>query len=151
MEVESMKKLKSAVEKCIDELAKKSDLTPAETKAALDGMKLREMLCEEIEDCEMQDDMMRSEHGYSGRRYSRRSMYDGPRDAIGRYAGNREGIGWYEPNYYGENESYRRGYSRHSIGDRAVEKLEEMMDTAGSEYEREQLKQFIRMIRAAAD
>ena len=34
---------------------------------------------------------------------------------------------------------------------KAIEKLENLMDGAGSEYEKEQLHKFIRMIRAAAD
>ena len=44
---------------------------------------------------------------------------------------------------------YTRGYSRHSISDRAVEKLEHLMDAAGSEYERQELKRYIGMIRQA--
>ena len=56
MEMESMMKLKAADEKCLDELSKKTDLSPAETKAALDGMELRELLKCEIEDCKMKED-----------------------------------------------------------------------------------------------
>lgn len=42
-------------------------------------------------------------------------------------------------------------YSRHSIGDRVVEKLEKMMDNTDSDYEREELHKFIRMVRQTAD
>lgn len=159
MDLESLKKLKSTVERCIQDLANKQDLTPAETKAALDGMRLRDMLCVEIDDCEMQKEY--SERGYSGYRSVPRhytmtaygmegmSHYPGqPRDARGRYSGT---DGWYRPergSYVGDD---LHGYSRHSIGDRAVEKLEQLMDAAGSEYEREELHKFIRMIRQAAD
>ena len=45
------------------------------------------------------------------------------------------------------NDSYDRGYSGHSIGDRAVDRLEKMMDDAGSEFERETIKRYISMIR----
>lgn len=162
LDLESMKKLKKTVEKCIAELTEKDDLTPQETKAALDGMKLRRELCDELEDC-----MMKEDEEYSMRRSARRGSYG--------YSGE----GWYrpmpmgysgypgypaehmnasycdprDPYYYegGYSERRGRGYSRHSIGDRAVEKLENLMDQAGSEYEKEQLHKFIRMIRAAAD
>ena len=164
MEVESMKKLKTAVEKCLMELSQKPDLSPAETKAALDGMELRELLKCEIDDCKMKENKEYSERGYSGhdvpyRQYhvtsygmpfrmtyadgmTNRSMHDG-------YSGDYGVQGWYRsdsPEY-----SERRGYSRHSIGDRVVEKLEHMMDNTDSNYEREELQKFMRMIRSAAD
>ena len=187
MEKEALKKLKSSVEKCIEELSKKPELSAAETKAALDGMQLREWLCKEIEDCEMK------EEGYSERGYSRHGepyrQYHitsyGPMPASGMRAyGEGEGYsstpqygvhGWYQSNGYAGLPGYpvehmrsycgdpyyydgpdggyseRRRYSRHSISDRAVEKLENLMDTAGSEYEREELHKFIRMIRQAAE
>ena len=66
MDIESLKKLKSTVERCIEELSRKSDLSPAETKAALDGMQLRDILCMEIEDCEKPAEY--SDRGYSGYR-----------------------------------------------------------------------------------
>lgn len=158
MEVESLKKLKSTVEKCLTELAKKPDLTPAETKAALDGMQLREMLLCEIDNTKMKEEY--SERGYSSRddlpyrRYNITAygypgmpmmqgsygMYDWPRSYDGRAYDGRA----YEGPEYSER---RHNYSRHSIADRAVEKLENLMDQAGSEYEREELHRFIKMIR----
>ena len=187
MDVESMKKGKALIEKCIEELFKKNDLTPAETKAALDGMQLRELLRCEIEDCQKKEEMGEgySETGYSGyrsvpRHYTMTAygygpmhsasemLYSGypgqPRNGMGQFAsyGN-DGApgtgndGWAAMNgrsmsagapYYGDDP---RGYSRHSIGDRAVEKLENLMDSARSEYEREELKKFIRSIRQQAD
>ena len=39
--------------------------------------------------------------------------------------------------------SMRRGYSRHSINDRIVDKLERMMDDASSDYERSVLSGWI--------
>ena len=171
MEVESLKKLKTNVEKCIEDLAKKPDISPSETKAALDGMHLRKFLCEEIEDCEM-------DAGYSERRhYSRegRSSYDRNGNSQMGYSGYpRYGIGgWYHndvppmypmrnsygsycdpyaPGYmYGPNEGYsdRKNYSGHSVADRIVSKLEKMMDTEESDYERQEVQKFIHMIRQA--
>lgn len=182
MEVESMKKLKSTVEKCLDELSQKPDLTPAETKAALDGMELREMLKCEIEDCKMADKEKEKyeEGGYSGhdqpyrqyhitsfgrpirvsygdRSYRSMPMYSGDYGVQGWYrSGDDMSHCGYDPNYYRDgsmdySERGMRGYSRHSLGDRVVEKLEHMMDATDSNYEREELHKFIRMIRSAAD
>ena len=53
-----------------------------------------------------------------------------------------------DPYYYGPEYSERRGYSRHSIGDRVVSMVEDMMDSAKSDYERQELQKYIRTIRA---
>lgn len=182
MEMEAMKKLKTAVEKCLDELAKKSDLSPAETKAALDGMELREMLLCEMENCKMQEEKEYSERGYSRsdrpyRQYhitsfgrpvhmmypeenynSMRGSYNGNN---GNYSGDYGVNGWYrsnnggsyysEPYYAPEYSDRGRGYSRHSIGDRIIAMMEREMDKTESDYEKEELHKFIRMIRSAAD
>lgn len=173
MEMEAMKKLKTAVEKCLDELAKKSDLTPAETKAALDGMELREMLMCEMDNCKMQEEKEYSERGYSRsdhpyRQYHItsfgrpvRMMYP-EENYNGDYSGDYGVNGWYrsnngggsyhsEPYYAAEYSDRGRGYSRHSIGDRIIAMMEREMDTTDSSYEREEIKKFIRMIRSAAD
>jgi len=184
MDVEAMKKLKGTVEKCLDELAKKTDLSPAETKAALDGMELRDMLMCEIGDCKAKEEMEYAERGYSGdgrpyRQYHitsyghpmRQSMrpmrvsYDDR--PMTNYSGDYGVQGWYrsgdgmsncgpDPYYYDmrdDGRSYRNdgGYSRHSIGDRAIETLEKLMDTSKSDYEKEELHKFIRLIRSNAD
>lgn len=166
MDVEVLKKGKATIERCITELFQKADLTPAETKAALDGMMLRDVLCQEIEDCETggREYSERSygrSGGYSGyraipRRYTMTaygmdegSYYPGqPRDGRGRYSNAQD-----DSSYEGgrSNRGASGGYSRHSIGDRAVEKLEQLMDTTQSGYEQEELHKFIRMIRQAAD
>lgn len=187
MEMESIKKLKVTVEKCLEELSKKSDLNPAETKAALDGMELRELLQCELDNCKAKDDAEKFDKGYSGhdrpyREYyitsygrpvqvaypdwNSMSMRSMPR--VRGYSGDYGVEGWYRSNSDGmmhdgrsyDGRSYesdmdrserRRGYSRHSIGDRVVEKLERMMDNTESNYEREELHKFIRMVRSAAD
>ena len=170
MEMESMKKLKANVEKCLDELAKKSDLNPAETKAALDGMELREMLQCEIDNCKAKEDTEKYDKGYSGHDRPYREYYI---TSYGRpvqvmypehnsmsmrsmphmrgYSGDYGVEGWYRSNNEPDFSERRGGYSRHSIGDRVVEKLEHMMDSTESNYEREELHKFIRMIRSAAD
>ena len=184
LKTESMKNMKKVVERCLDELMKKQDLTPAETKAAIDGFHLFDELCCRIEDCENeeketkqpQDRMM--ENGYSGhgepyREYHitsygmpERAVYSdrsyGNMHRMMNYSGTPQyGVhGWYQntpseymnDGYYGARYSDRgRGYSRHSIGDRMVSLMEKEMDKTESEYEREEIRKFIRLIRMAAD
>jgi hypothetical protein len=74
--------------------------------------------------------------------------------------------GWYQSNYpsypgypsehmnasYCDDPYYAdrgMGYSRHSISDRAVSCLEKLFDTAGSDHEKQELKKYISMVRAA--
>lgn len=165
MEIEAMKKILSAVEKSIHDLSAKQDLTPQETRACLDGMQLRDLLLCEIEYCKQEE---HSERAYSMhgdvpyRRYNITAYHDRPtsvmrsdRSYCGEY-GMYDDPMYYSPDFYGAYGRVPHGsvstrYSRHSIGDRAVEKLEQMMDTAGSEYEKEELHKFIRMIRQTAD
>lgn len=164
-EVESLKKLKQATVKNINELGKKSDLTPAETKALVDGFELMDRLCYEIEDCEMKEENEKAQYsGYSGhgemyatpRRYSitsyarprgnmRMSYAEGPYMEHGRSYMNGMPYQYEDSMYYGDG----RGYSRHSIGDRAIACLEREMDSVGSDYERRELRRFIEMIRSA--
>ena len=181
LKTESMKNMKKVVEKCLDELMKKPDLTPAETKAALDGFKLYDELCCRIEDCEMNENQ-KMEMGYSGRgdpyREYHITSYGLPERAVYsernvrmprpmEYAGApRYGVhGWYQnassypmpmngsycddPYYGAEYADRGRGYSRHSISDRAVSCLEQLFDSAASDYEKQELKKYISMVRAA--
>lgn len=189
--VDSMEKLKGTVEKCISDLAKKDDLTPAETRAALDGMQLRDALCCEL-DCEHEKEDMERSYGYSMRRsysdgysghhsqpyrrynitaYGRPMEYEMDR----RYSGDYGVEGWYrsgddrgsmrmsycgpwdEGRYdpywdynYGRRMDGRHNYSSHSVADRIVSLIEhDVMGGNNSEYENEEAKKFIRMIRQA--
>ena len=161
LKVESMRNMKKAVEKCLDELMKKSDLTPAETKAALDGFKLHDELCCRIEDCDMETKDM--ERGYSGHDVPYRQYHI---TSYGMPEHMRTMNHWSQENNYPMSERnmrsycgdpyYReaeysdrsRGYSRHSISDRVVSMVEHMMDSVDSEYERQELQKYIRAIRA---
>ena len=193
LKTESMENMKKVVAKCLDELMKKNDLSPAETKAAIDGFHLHDELCCRIEDCKAEEE--KKEPGeYSERGYSRHSepyrqyhitSYGMPERAVysdrrygnmnrGSYGNPNYGVhGWYQSNsdgysgypgypsefmnrsycgdpYYGPEYSDRgHGYSRHSISDRAVSCLEKLFDTSASDYEKQELKKYISMIRAA--
>ena len=165
LKIASMENMKKVVEKCLDDLMKKSDLTPAETKTALDGFKLYDELCCRIEDCKNVEEQ--PERGYSGNstpRHYHMTSYGLPEmarsernyhDSRDWYQGNNypmsmNGMRGYcdDPYYYGSEYSERRGYSRHSIGDRVVSMVEGMMDSAKSDYERQELQKYIRTIRA---
>lgn len=188
LKTESMKNMKKTVEKCLDELMKKTDLTPAETKAAIDGFHLYDELCCRIEDCEAEEEKkdpgMYAERGYSmhGEPYREYHItsYGMPERAVysersygrmnrGHYSGRPQyGVqGWYQNNNYPSYPGYPYehmngsycddpyyadrgiGYSRHSISDRAVSCLEKLFDTAASDYEKQELKKYISMVRAA--
>ena len=163
LDLDSLKCMRKTVAKCIGDLGKKGDLSPQETKAAYDGACLYDWLTMMIEECDGGD---YGDERYSERRYSRSmGMHHRPVN----YPMHGESYGYSgSPGYPSEfmDRSYcgtydypmdRRmsrggeGYSRHSIGDRAVERLENLMDSAGSDYEKEQLHKYIRMIRAAAE
>lgn len=187
--VEEMRHMKKIVEKCLGDLMKKEDLTPAETKAAIDGFHLHDELCCRIEDCENEEKGMKRtpdsmmENGYSGHGdpyreyhitsygmperavYSDRSYGNMHRNAMNYSEGPQYGVhGWYQNDYqnlpgypvehmrggyYGSERSDTRGYSRHSISDRAVSCLEQLFDSSASDYEKQELKKYIALIRNA--
>lgn len=194
LKTESMENMKKVVAKCLDELMMKNDLTPAETKAAIDGLHLYDELCCRVEECKAEEEKKDSGE-YSERGYSRHgepyrqyhiTSYGMPERAVysdrsygnmhrGSYGNPNYGVhGWYQsnsdgysgyPGYPSEfmNRSYcgdpyydspeyadrGRGYSRHSISDRAVACLEKLFDTSASDYEKQELKKYISMVRAA--
>lgn len=162
IDLESMKKLKKNVLKCINDLGKQNDLNPQETRAALDGAELYDWLCGIIGDCEMDEEYSnRMPHGRSYRSMPMRghgwySGYPGyPREHMnGAYCPPDDPY-YYEGDGAGYSESRNsmrgHGYSRHSIGDRVVSMIEKEMDNAESDYEKEELRKFIRMVRMAAD
>ena len=126
MEYKTLDELNELIEKELRKMVDKGTLSPSELEAAEKAVCLMEKIIR-LEGGSY-DDM---EKGASyGRSYDRMRS---PR--TGRYM-SRDG------NYYD------RGYSGHSIGDRAISRLESMMDEAGSEYEREEIKKFIRAIRS---
>lgn len=129
----------------VDELFAKPDLTPTEVKNATDAMNL---LCKlnEVE----RGDAMRDQYGsesYSG---------------YGNYGANAWIASGPYPDYgYGDNYGRQMRSSRtgrymnnnsggtygHSIKDRMVASLEDMMDQAHNDYERQEIKNEIQQLR----
>lgn len=141
----SLEKLNSLVEKELDQLMNKGTLTPPE----LDTAKKAVELMAEIKEYEA---MCMEEMG-EGSMYSERSMAS----RNGRYSTH-----YPMPYYpmrgsydsYGNNGGYsevRRDsmgrYSGHSVKDRMIDRLERMMDEAGSEYERKEIMEEISRLR----
>ena len=117
MELEKvLEKLEESVTEELEKLVKKAELNPAEIKSATDAV----CLLEKIQKVRNGTDDFYSES------YDRNGSYARGRSMrTGRYVSNSP------------------GYSRHSIHDRIVDNLEKMMDSAGSEYERNVLAGWI--------
>lgn len=143
MDYKTLDELNELIEKELKKMVEKGDLSANELQAAEKAVCLMEKIIGlENGTYEQSFRMPMNSYGRSYGYYDRMMMDDasyerGRSPRTGRYV-SRDGY----------DHSMNRGYSGHSIGDRAVEKLESMMDNAGSEYEREVLEKYIRMIRA---
>lgn len=114
-----LERLEETVTSELEKLNKKPELNPAEIKAATDALCLMEKI-QKVQNGMMDDDDEYSESYHRGGSYRRgRSM------RTGRFVSN------------------SNGYSRHSINDRIVDKLERMMDSASSDYERDVISGWI--------
>lgn len=127
--MESYKKLHESVDKELDKIAVKgTDFSAADVEVLykLTCIKKNILTIEAMED-EYGDE------GYSRDYYPTRSMYRSDH-SYGNYNGN----------YSGTRRDMRTGrYSGHSINDRIIDKLERMMDEADSDYERQEISNWI--------
>ncbi len=130
MELEKvLENLEEVVGTELEKLAKKGDLNPAEIKSAMDAI----CLLDKIRKLDDEDDGEDGEYSERGSRSSYR------RGSYARGRGRR---------YATRYDHYEHGESRHSINDRIVDKLERMMDDAGSEYERGVIASWIAKVAA---
>ncbi len=141
MNYKTLDELNDLIEEELKKMVKKGELSPSELEAANKAVCLMEKIIMLREGG--YSDAMMSREQYMGDHSMRMGSYDGSYErgrspVTGRYV-SRDG------RYY---DSYDRGYSGHSIGDRAVDKLEKMMDEAGSDYERECIRKYISLIRS---
>lgn len=121
MDYKTLDELSEMIEKELKKLVTKGDLTASELEAAEKAV------------CLMEKIIMLREGVYSDDKHSMRmdpyiASHTRRDPMTGRY--------------------YDRGYSGHSIADRAVDRLEKMMDDASSEYERECIRRYISLIRS---
>ncbi len=119
MEIEKvLENLEDSISTELEKMVKKGDLTPTEVQNATDAVCLLEKIRKFNGEFDDEED-----------EYSERS--DSPasyrRGSYARGRGRR---------YANRYEHYEHGESRHSINDRIIDRLERMMDDAGSEYER---------------
>lgn len=116
-----LEKLKKLTEKDIEKLSTKLELTPEEHRSLKNALASRAMIEAE---------------------YNKLMSTDYENEASGRRMRNPM-TGRYTPSYG----YYDNGYSGHSIRDRAVAKLEQMMGEATNDYERHEITQMIERIR----
>ena len=141
MNYKTLDELNELIEEELKKMVKKGDLSPNELEAANKAVCLMEKIIMLREGGYSQDGSY--DMRYSMDRMMRGGSYDGSYErgrspVTGRYI-SRDGR---------YQDLYDRGYSGHSIGDRAIDRLEKMMDDAGSEYERECIKKYIHLIRS---
>lgn len=118
----TLKMLQAILEAAIEDIVRKNDITPAELDNVTKALCAIEKI-KQIESCETNDE-------YSGRSYKR------GRDNAGRFT-SRDG------------QKTDGGYSGHSIRDRMIDKLEQMIDSARSEHERQTIQEWISRLDAA--
>lgn len=116
MSRENLEKLHALLDKEIGRIADKTDISPGE----LENAKMAICVIKDIEEIVGSDDY----DGYSRTR--------GRSPVTGRYVSREGGM--------------RGGYSGHSIKDRMISKLEHMMDETDSEYEKNEIANYIRTL-----
>lgn len=131
---ENLERLYDLLDKQIDKVVAKNDITPNE----LESMYKSVCVMDKIEK------MMYGEGGYSETGYS----YEWP--VYDRYpmSGNR-GRSPMTGRYVSREARPNRGMSGHSIKDRMISKLEQMMDETSSEYEKEEITKYIHSLEAS--
>lgn len=160
--------LKAKAKESMKYYSEKDDWKPEDLKFAKEAVELYDKVCE----TKMNDGIWEGMKGgimdeNSGIRYPRISYgYDesyarGRDAATGRYMSRGRDAMWYDDRSYGDrsygHQSYAPGMNRsmgyndntsgHSIEDRMIWALEQQMDTAKSDYERQQIKEEIDNIR----
>ena len=140
---EVLDRLQKQLEREIEQIVNRADMSPIE----LENAKMAVCLIKEIQEVKM-GKALEEAGGYSNASYgaySYRDSYRRGRDAnTGRYI-SRAYNDSYANNSRG-GESYEYGYSGHSIKDRMIDRLEQMMDEAHTEYEKKTITDAIHQI-----
>lgn len=163
-DIKILEDIGSVIEKELKRSAEKGTLNPAEMDAvnkavnALEKIEKVKSIHEEREYREKHPD------NYSGAFYNIRNFPQFPSLNMDQRAPmSYNSYGWYDGMASGERgrsqdtgrfvsrETHHDNYSGHSINDRMVDTLEHMMDTATSEFERQQILDKIKMIRNSPD
>ena len=142
-----LEKLSETIESELEKLSKKPELSVTEIDSATKAMCLLQKIHDYLYELEESDD---DDGGKSGRR-SGGMYYDhyGNRSMDGRHSYRRDGENTYDgrSRMGGDRRtSYDTSYSGHSVKDRMISKLEDMMDDARSDYERSAISEWISKI-----
>ena len=149
----TVEKLMEQTEDCLKEYCKKAEWTPQDLESLYRAVKtydtLQSILMNNGIWAEIKDDVLRDDHSsrtYPTIHYGTASYARGRDAHTGRYV-SRRNRPYYDDGVYME-EAWRHDgmHSSHSISDQMVQKLEALMDQAGSEYEREKVAEVIKHI-----
>lgn len=132
----SLDKLYTLVEKELDTLMVKGTLTPQELDTAKKAVEVMTKIKEHEAMCASEEAGTYSERG----RYS--MHYPMNPYSMNGYNSYDNGAG-----YSGTRRDSMGRYSGHSVKDRMIDRLERMMDEAGSEYERKEIMDEINRLR----
>ena len=172
----TLERFKEFLEDEVEKIRKKGDITPAELDSSQKAVCTIKMI-EDMEKEQSEGMMMEGDsYGYSNRNMAYRHMpaYGSYNDrSYGDEYGDHSGRRYYHDSYgyddsyrgdsyrrgrspvtgryisRGEdNMSYHDGYSGHSIKDRMVARLEDMMDEAKTDHERQTVSQWIDRLRS---
>lgn len=155
--MDEMKKTKENLLNMVKKMEVKQDYTPQEVinikeaAEAIYKIMICEAMCEAEENGDYQGMYGAANYGaYNGNPMMYGDMYGRgrSRDSMGRFTGGNYNGNYGAGNYNGGNQytGQNRMYG-HSIKDRMIDNLERMMDSASSEYERQEIKQEIDRLR----
>lgn len=135
--------IKDRAEEALEHYAKKEHWEPQDVKCAKDTAELYDF----IQNIQMNNGIwenMKRTGDYSFGRYPNVSY---GRDSRGRYTSHGDMYNDDRQHGYASyGDRYMDGRSMHSIKDQAIQKLEALMDTAQSDYEREEIHKMIKTI-----
>ena len=153
-----IEKLMEQAEDCLKEYSKKSEWTPQDLECiykavkmydCLQTIKMNNGIWDQIKDDIMADG--RSARSFPTIHYGTASYARGRDAATGRYVSRRNNPVYHDG--YGPNGEHDlvmrddyRTHSSHSISDQMIQRLEGLMDQAGSDYERKKIEEVIRHI-----
>ena len=148
MDDKILTKAREAIEEHMQMIVRKNgNMTPPDVEILTKDLCALEIITR-IENSGMEDEGFSESNSYRrGRsrttgRFTSRDSHDGSGNSGGYYDGG--GSGNSSRSYDGSGNS---GYSGHSIHDRMIDQLERMMNDAQSDYERQQIREFIRKAR----
>lgn len=140
---EVLEALKQVLKKDIKKLVDKGDVTPAEVETLTKALCLYDMVEERLM---LENGYAGFSNDYSQRYYRDGGSYEGMPDPYS-YDGNSYRRGRSQTTGRYMSRDYNGGRSGHSINDRMIAKLEEMVDQAPNDYERQQILRQIEKMR----